>query len=293
MYETKFMQRALELSHQGMTNGHGGPFGCVIVKDGIVVGEAHNEVLSSNDPTAHAELLAVRRASAKLQTFNLGGCELYTNGAPCCMCMSSMLWARVDRAYYVLSMDDSRSIGLGDEPFYEELARPLEQRQIIPMIQEPELRQEARAIYSFGRRSRTRYSSERASRRRSVRRDRRRSAKGSSASCPAFWPGPVALTVTPGLRSVSAKNQRPKHRMTQWVLTNPPGRRDTLFIREDSDGNYSTFLRACRCRRRTASGITGPRERSTGRRASTRRLPYEGRHFRSHRTQRWLAAYRN
>ena len=105
MYETKFMQRVLDLSQQGMQGGHGGPFGCVIVKDGIIVGEAHNEVLSSNDPTAHAELLAVRRASAKLKTFNLSGCELYTNGAPCCMCMSSMLWARVDRAYYVLSMD--------------------------------------------------------------------------------------------------------------------------------------------------------------------------------------------
>ena len=149
MYQTKFMQRVLELSQQGMQSGHGGPFGCVIVKDGIVVGEAHNEVLSNNDPTAHAELLAVRRASASLETFNLRGCELYTNGAPCCMCMSSMLWARVDRVYYVLSMDDSRAIGLGDEPFYEELARPLDQRQIIPMIQEPELRDEARAVYEF------------------------------------------------------------------------------------------------------------------------------------------------
>ena len=149
MYETRFMRRVLELSAQGMNTGHGGPFGCVIVKDGDIVAEAHNEVLSSNDPTAHAELLAVRRASAKLKTFNLAGCELYTNGAPCCMCMSSMLWARVDRAYYVLSMDDSRAIGLGDEPFYEELARPLDQRQIVSMIQEPELREQARAVYEL------------------------------------------------------------------------------------------------------------------------------------------------
>jgi len=147
MYETKFMRRVLELAQKGMNGGHGGPFGCVIVKDGEIVGEAHNEVLSSNDPTAHAELLAVRRASAKLKTFNLTGCEVYTNGAPCCMCMSSMLWARVNRAYYVLSMDDSRAIGLSDEPFYAELSRPLEQRQIIPMIQEPELAGEAHAVY--------------------------------------------------------------------------------------------------------------------------------------------------
>jgi guanine deaminase len=147
MYETKYMRRVLELAQRGMGTGHGGPFGSVIVKNGEIVGEAHNEVLSSNDPTAHAELLAVRRASAMLKTFNLSGCELYTNGAPCCMCMSSMLWARLDRAYYVLSMDDSRDIGLGDEPFYEELARPLDSRKIIPMVQKGELAGEARGVY--------------------------------------------------------------------------------------------------------------------------------------------------
>jgi len=147
MYETKFMQRVLELAQKGMDTGHGGPFGSVIVKNGEIIGEAHNEVLSSNDPTAHAELLAVRRASAKLKTFNLSGCELYTNGAPCCMCMSSMLWAKIDRAYYALSMDDSSDIGLGDVSFYEELARPLENRQIIPMVQNRELAHEARAVY--------------------------------------------------------------------------------------------------------------------------------------------------
>ena len=147
MYETKYMRRVLELAQRGMDTGHGGPFGSVIVKNGEIVGEAHNEVLSSNDPTAHAELLAVRRASARLKSFNLSGCELYTNGAPCCMCMSSMLWAKIDRAYYALSMDDSSDIGLGDVSFYEELARPLENRQIIPMVQNRELAGEARAVY--------------------------------------------------------------------------------------------------------------------------------------------------
>jgi guanine deaminase len=147
MYQTKHMRRVLELAQQGMNAGHGGPFGCVIVKDGAVVGEAHNEVLSSNDPTAHAELLAVRRASANLKNFNLSGCELYTNGAPCCMCMSSMLWARIDRGYYTLSMEESRAIGLGDDHFYEELSRPLPRRQIIPMSHEPELTDEAHAVY--------------------------------------------------------------------------------------------------------------------------------------------------
>jgi guanine deaminase len=147
MYETRYMRRVLELAQRGMDTGHGGPFGSVIVKNGEIVAEAHNEVLSSNDPTAHAELLAVRRASARLKTFNLSGCELYTNGAPCCMCMSSMLWARLDRVYYTLSMEDSRDIGLGDEPFYEELARPLDNRQIIPMVQNRELADDARTVY--------------------------------------------------------------------------------------------------------------------------------------------------
>jgi tRNA(Arg) A34 adenosine deaminase TadA len=147
MNRIDFMRRVIELSRQGMEGGHGGPFGCVIVRNGKIVAEAHNEVVSSRDPTAHAELLAIRRASAKLNTFSLAGCELYTNGAPCCMCMSSMLWARIDRAYYVLSMEQSKAIGLGDEPFYDELARPLDRRQIIPMIQMPKLEREAREVY--------------------------------------------------------------------------------------------------------------------------------------------------
>ncbi len=141
-----FMRRVIELSRQGMLGGHGFPFGAVIVKDGEIVGEAHNEVVSSSDPTAHAELLAVRRASARLKSVSLAGCELYTNAAPCCMCMASMLWARIDRAYYALAMADFQAIGLGDEPFYEELARPLEARRILPMVQLPEFAAEARAV---------------------------------------------------------------------------------------------------------------------------------------------------
>lgn len=145
----EFMRRVIELAQRGMQGGHGGPFGSVVVKDGEIVGEAHNEVLASNDPTAHAELLAIRRASQKLGTFSLAGCELYTNGAPCCMCMSSMLWARIDRAYYVLGMEESKSIGLGDDPFYAELARPLDQRHIVPMTRLPDLEAEARAVYDM------------------------------------------------------------------------------------------------------------------------------------------------
>jgi guanine deaminase len=148
VYNSDYMQRVIDLSRHGMQTGHGGPFGCVIVKDGAIVAEAHNEVLSSNDPTAHAELLAIRRASTKLRSFNLSGCDLYTNGAPCCMCMSSMLWARIDRAYYALGMEESAAIGLGDEAFYQELARPLDERRIIPMIKQSDLAADAQAVYA-------------------------------------------------------------------------------------------------------------------------------------------------
>lgn len=149
MNNTYFMQRAIELSCMAVEENHGGPFGCVIVKDGAIIAEAHNEVLSSNDPTAHAETLAIRRASAALKNFDLSECELFTNGAPCCMCMSAMLWARIGKAYYALSLEESTAIGLGDANFYEELARPLHQRQIIPMVYEPSFSREARKVYQL------------------------------------------------------------------------------------------------------------------------------------------------
>jgi len=130
-----------------MNAGEGGPFGTVIVQDGRIVGEGYNRVLSTRDPTAHAEVVAIRRACAALDTFSLEGAELYTNGAPCCMCMSSILWARIARVYYALGMEESASIDLGDTEFYEELARPADQRRIVPLEGVPGLRDEARAVY--------------------------------------------------------------------------------------------------------------------------------------------------
>lgn len=147
MDATDIMRRVIALSAKGVREGKGGPFGCVIVKNGEIVAEAHNEVLATNDPTAHAETLAIRRASAKLERFDLSDCDIYTNGAPCCMCASAMLWARLRRSYYVLPMEDSAAIGLGDDHLYAELARPLDAREIVPMIQLPELTDEARAVY--------------------------------------------------------------------------------------------------------------------------------------------------
>ena len=147
MDQDQIMKRVIELSHKGMLGGFGGPFGSVIVKNGEIVGEGHNEVLATNDPTAHAEVVAIRRASAKLKSFDLSGCEIYINGTPCCMCMASMLWARIDRAYYILTEKDSEAIGLGDRHLYEEVSRPLGDRRILPMIHLPALREEALAVY--------------------------------------------------------------------------------------------------------------------------------------------------
>jgi tRNA(Arg) A34 adenosine deaminase TadA len=147
MDQTEIMHRVIGLARRAMEGGYGYPFGTVIVRDGEILGEGHNEVLATRDPTAHAEVVAIRRACAKLGTHDLSGAEMYINGTPCCMCMGSMLWANIARAYYCLSEGDSESIGFGDRPFYDEVARPIDRRRIIPMIQLPELRAEAWSVF--------------------------------------------------------------------------------------------------------------------------------------------------
>ncbi len=141
-----FMLRAIELSRHGVAAGDGGPFGTVIVKADRIVGEGWNRVPRDNDPTAHAEIVAIRDAGQRLGTFDLSGCDLYVNGAPCAMCLASCLWARIERMYYVLGYEDSALIGLDDTHIYAEVARPLGERK-FPMIQMPELSAEARAVY--------------------------------------------------------------------------------------------------------------------------------------------------
>ncbi len=146
MPDERFMRCANELSRQGVLGGHGGPFGTTIVKDGHIVGEGHNMVISSNDPTAHAEIVAIREAGKKLNTFDLSGCDLYVNGPPCCMCFASILWAGISQVFYVLSAKDAVDIGLGDQYLYEQISRPLEDRS-IPFIPMPQLDEEARQVY--------------------------------------------------------------------------------------------------------------------------------------------------
>ena len=123
------MRRAVELSAQSVRNG-GGPFGAVIVRDGEIVGEASNSVTKDNDPTAHAEVNAIRRAAAKLGTFNLDGCDIYTSCEPCPMCLGAIYWAHLSHIDYCNTRKDAAEIGFDDDFIYHEFNVPLEGRSI-------------------------------------------------------------------------------------------------------------------------------------------------------------------
>jgi len=124
------MRRAVELSAQHMREGAGGPFGAVIVKNGKVIAEGWNRVTSTNDPTAHAEVTAIRDACKALGTFSLEGCDIYTSCEPCPMCLSAIYWARLDRIYFANTRQDAAAIGFDDEFLYREVPKPVETRSI-------------------------------------------------------------------------------------------------------------------------------------------------------------------
>jgi len=113
----KFMQLAIEEARDGISKHHGGPFGSVIVKDGEIVGKGHNRVLKNNDPTCHGEMDAIRKACYNLDTFDLSGCELYTTGEPCTMCLCACLWANIKKVHYGCTIEDNARIGFRDEKF--------------------------------------------------------------------------------------------------------------------------------------------------------------------------------
>lgn len=121
MSEAEFMRRAIALSHERMEAGEGGPFGAVIVRDGAIVAEGWNQVTSENDPTAHAEIVAIRRACTALDNFVLDDCEIYTSCEPCPMCLSAIYWARLKCLYYGNSKDDAAGIGFDDAYLYREV----------------------------------------------------------------------------------------------------------------------------------------------------------------------------
>jgi tRNA(Arg) A34 adenosine deaminase TadA len=128
------MRRAIDLSLENVRSNNGGPFGAVIVKDGQIVAEGTNQVLASNDPSAHAEVVAIREACRKLNTFQLTGCEIYTSCEPCPMCMGLIYWSRPERVYYANTAADAASIGFDDDFIYHELARDPQTRS-LKMVQ--------------------------------------------------------------------------------------------------------------------------------------------------------------
>lgn len=130
--EENFMQEAIRLSREGSRNGEGGPFGCVIVKGDEIIGRGNNKVLQLNDPTAHAEVIAIREACKNLGTFQLNDCEVYTTCEPCPMCLGAIYWARPQKIYYANKREDAARIGFDDSMIYEEISKTLSNRK-IPM----------------------------------------------------------------------------------------------------------------------------------------------------------------
>lgn len=128
--DKKFMQRAIDIALEGMDKGKGGPFGAVVVKDGKIVGEGSNEVTSTDDPTAHAEVVAIRKACDHLGDFQLEGCELYTTCEPCPMCIGAIYWARPDKVYYGSTKEDAAAIGFDDKFIYDEIDVAMKERKI-------------------------------------------------------------------------------------------------------------------------------------------------------------------
>ena len=129
-FNLEFLIEAIRLSRENITDGLGGPFGAVIVKDGKIIGEGKNVVLESNDPTAHAEIQAIRNASKHLNNYDLQGCEIYTSCEPCPMCLAAIYWARIDYIYFANTKKDAAEIGFDDDFIYKELSLPENERKI-------------------------------------------------------------------------------------------------------------------------------------------------------------------
>jgi tRNA(Arg) A34 adenosine deaminase TadA len=143
MMHQRFLERAIEIGRQAMVQGTGGPFGAVVARGEELIAEGSNRVTSAHDPTAHAEVVAIREACRKLGTHSLDGCQLYASCEPCPMCLGALYWARVDALYFAASRGDAEAIGFDDARFYEEIQRGLAAR-TLPTRQA--LREEARAM---------------------------------------------------------------------------------------------------------------------------------------------------
>jgi guanine deaminase len=137
MKHTTYIRRAIELAERNIDRG-GGPFGAVIVKDGEVIAEASNQVTRSNDPTAHAEIVAIREAGRKLNNFDLSGCAIYTSCEPCPMCLGAIYWARITEVWYASGREDAEAAGFDDSLIYEELSKEIADRKLkMVQLEEP------------------------------------------------------------------------------------------------------------------------------------------------------------
>ncbi len=135
MDDQKYIQQAIELARSGMTANEGGPFGAVIVNQaGVVIGKGNNQVTSTNDPTAHAEVVAIRDACQHIANFQLEGCTIYTSCEPCPMCLGAIYWARAARIVYACSREDAADVGFDDDHIYKEIPLPVAERE-IPTVQ--------------------------------------------------------------------------------------------------------------------------------------------------------------
>jgi tRNA(Arg) A34 adenosine deaminase TadA len=139
------LARAVALSREHMHAGAGGPFGSIVVRDGAVIGEGWNQVTSTNDPTAHAEVVAIRRACQAIASFSLEGATLYASCEPCPMCLASAYWARVSRIVFANTREEAAAIGFDDQLLYDEIPKPLEQR-LVPTIHAPH--EDAKAVFA-------------------------------------------------------------------------------------------------------------------------------------------------
>ncbi len=134
--QNPFLLRAIQLARTNVSNRTGGPFGAVVVKDSVIIAEGANHVTTRNDPTAHAEIVAIRNACRELSTFELSGCEIYSSCEPCPMCLAAIYWSRASKIYFAASREDAAIAGFDDEFLYRELALPFASRS-LPILQMP------------------------------------------------------------------------------------------------------------------------------------------------------------
>ncbi len=128
--DQKFMRRAIALAQNGIDQNVGGPFGAIVVKDGEIIGEGCNRVTSTNDPTAHAEVIAIRNACEKLKSFQLDGCTIYASCEPCPMCLGAIYWARPAQVFFAATREDAANIGFDDQFIYNEIEKTIDERQL-------------------------------------------------------------------------------------------------------------------------------------------------------------------